>query len=321
MNLDTIRQRSLLTQKTRQFFVDRGYLEVETPLLSPQLIPESSIENFRTELISPYKESIPLFLTPSPEIWMKVLLSRGSGDIFQLTKSFRNSEQISPVHNPEFTMLEWYKTGIDADKNISITEDLVRALSGKETPDSVKAPFRTMSMEEAFREFAGFSLEENLSEKALAEKNRKNHIPVDDDDNWEILFHKLFLTLVEPELPTDRPLVLNRYPSTIKTLAADIPDSPWADRWELYMNGVEIANCYSEECDPAKIREYYRIECAEKEQNSLIPVLTDPEYPDIFSTFPDCSGSAIGMDRLFAQILGMRNIEGVILFPLSDIVS
>lgn len=321
MNLDLIRQRSLLTQKIRQFFLNRNFLEVETPLLSPHLIPESSIENFRTDLISPYKESTPLFLTPSPEIWMKVLLSQGAGDIFQLTKSFRNSEQISPVHNPEFTMLEWYKTGITADENILITEDLVRHLSGEETPDSVKTPFRTMSMEEAFREFAGFSLEENLTKEALAEKNRENQMPMDENDNWEILFHKLFLTLVEPELPTDRPLILNRYPSAIKTLAADIPGTPWADRWELYMNGVEIANCYTEECDPRKIREYYKIESAEKKKNASIPVRSNLTYPDIFSTFPACSGSAIGVDRLIAQILGMRNIEGVILFPLSDIVS
>jgi len=321
MNLNLIRQRSRLIQKIRQFFTDRDYLEVETPLLSPHLIPESSIENFRTELISPYKESTPLYLTPSPEIWMKVLLSRGSGDIFQLTKSFRNSEQISPVHNPEFTMLEWYKTGITAEKNITITEDLIRSLAGRDTPDSVKAPFRIMSMEEAFREFAGFSLEENLTEEALAEKNRMNQIPLDREDNWEVLFHKLFLTLVEPELPTDRPLVLKGYPSALKTLAADIQGTPWADRWELYMNGVEIANCYTEEDQPEKIRQYYSIECAEKEKNASVTVLTDPAYPEIFSTFPACSGAAVGIDRLIAQLLGLKDIEGVILFPLSDIVS
>ena len=321
MDFRIIRQRAELNRRIRDFFNDRDFLEVETPQLSPHLIPESSIENFRTELVSPYSEARPLFLTPSPEIWMKVLLAEGSGDIFQLTKSFRNSEQISPVHNPEFTMLEWYKCGITADDNIRITEDLIRALTLKETPVSVKAPFRIMTMEEAFQSFAGFSLEENITCESLAAKNREHEIPVDETDSWEVLFHRLFLTLVEPELPEDRPLALTRYPSALKTLAADIPGTPWSDRWELYIKGVEVANCYTEETDPEKIREFYRLETGEKERNASVPIVTDKAYPALFRSFPACSGTAVGVDRLMAQILGLKDIEGVILFPLNDIVS
>ena len=218
-------------------------------------------------------------------------------------------------------MLEWYKCGISAEENISITEDLIRELATEKTPEELKKPFREMSMEEAFQELAGFSLEKNLSSEALAEKNREYQIPVNDKDNWEVLFHKLFLTLVEPELPSDCPLVLTRYPSRLKTLAADIPGTPWSDRWELYIRGVEIANCYTEETDADKVRDFYRMETEAKEQNSSVSILTDPEYPELFSSFPACSGTAVGVDRLMAQILGIREIEGVILFPLSDIVS
>ncbi len=321
MDLSLIRQRAVITQKIRQFFTGNGFLEVETPLLSPHLIPESSIENFKCDLISPYGPSRPLYLTPSPEVWMKALLAGGSGDIFQICKSFRNSEQISPIHNPEFTMLEWYRTGITADENIRITEALVRTLADRETPENVKAPFRIWTMEDAFCELAGFSLSENLSSEALRMKNREHDIPVDREDDWEVLFHKLFLTLVEPELPTDAPLVLKNYPSALKTLAADIPGTPWSDRWELYMNGVEVANCYTEETDPEKVRLYYSTECREKNLKARIPVQTDPDYPDLFKTFPSCSGTAVGVDRLIAQILGKRDIQGVILFPLSDILA
>ena len=321
MDFSLIRQRAGLTQEIRKFFINNGFLEIETPILSPHLIPESSIENFRCDLISPYGPSKPLYLTPSPEIWMKALLAEGSGDIFQLTKSFRNCEQISPIHNPEFTMLEWYKTGIKAEANITLMENLVKTLTHKDTPASVKSPFRIMTMEEAFQDLAGFSLEENLSVESLAGKNREFSIPVDTEDDWEVLFHKLFLTLVEPELPTDAPLVLKNYPSALKTLAADIPETPWADRWELYMNGVEVANCYTEETDPEKVRLYYSSECREKDLKASIPVQTDPAYPDLFRTFPPCSGTAVGVDRLIAQILGKKDIQGVILFPLSDILA
>ena len=101
---------------------------MDTPLLSTHLIPEASIENFSTPLISPYSDDIPLFLIPSPELHMKELMAAGSGDIYQICKCFRNSEQISPVHNPEFTMLEWYKTGISADENIRVCEELIESL-------------------------------------------------------------------------------------------------------------------------------------------------------------------------------------------------
>ena len=307
-------------RKIRLFFHDRNFLEVETPILSPHLIPESSIENFSTELVSPYADPVPLFLTPSPEVWMKVLLSEGSGDIFQITKSFRNSEQISPVHNPEFTMLEWYKTGISAQENIALTQDLIHSLSTEDTPPEVKAPFRILTMEEAFREYAGFSLEENLSGEKLREQNRRYRIPVDEEEDWEVLFHKLFLTLVEPELPRDAPLVLTRYPSALPTLAASVPGTPWSDRWELYIKGVEIANCYTEETDPGKIALYYRQEQEEKKRKATVPVISDPAYPCIFSSFPACSGVAIGVDRLIAMMTEQAQIQGVILFPLNDIL-
>ncbi len=320
IDTDIIRKRSEITQGIRTFFRERNFLEVETPLLSPHLIPESSIENFRADLVSPYGPAKPLFLTPSPEIWMKVLLSRGSGDIFQIARSFRNSEQISRIHNPEFTMLEWYKTGIDSRKNIEITCELIQSLCRRETPREVRAPFRVMTMEEAFREFAGFSLEENLSAEALLEQNRRHSIPAEESEEWEVLFHKLFLTLVEPSLPQDRPLVLDRYPSALETLAAEVPGTPWSDRWELYIRGVEVANCYTEETDPERIRRYYRIEEAEKEQKALVPVVCDPSYADIFTSFPACSGTAVGVDRLIAQILDKSEIEGVILFPLNAIL-
>ncbi len=320
MNFDAQRKRSALYGRIRSFFNDRGYLEVETPLLSSHLIPEASIENFRTSLISPYRDDRPLFLIPSPELHMKELMAAGSGDIYQICKCFRNSEQISPVHNPEFTMLEWYKTGIDAEKNIGICEDLVRALLLEETPESCRPPFRRMEMEEAFRELAGFSLQENLSEEALGEQLDRHSIPRDAGEEWEVLFHKLFLTLVEPELPSDRPLVLTNYPDRIPTLAQSIPGTPWSDRWELYMQGIEIANCYSEETDLDRIRDFYEKEIPEKRKNAVIDVLCRPDWTEKLTGFPESSGTAVGVDRLIAALLGDKSIQGVILFPLDAIL-
>jgi len=304
----------------REFFDTRDFLEVETPLLSPHLIPESSIENFRTDLINPYGKDVPLYLTPSPEIWMKQLLAKGSGDIYQICKSFRNSEQISPVHNPEFSMLEWYKTGIDASDNIKICEELVQNLAQKSTAPACRPPFREMTMEEAFLDFAGFSLEKNMELPALGEKLECHRIPWNKGESWEVLFHKLFLTLVEPELPSDRPLVLKHYPSRLATLASDIDGTPWSDRWELYIQGIEIANCYTEETDFEQIKKYFQNEIAEKSAQSRVDVLSSMEWVDEMKRFPACSGTAVGLDRLISVLTGDKSIQGVILFPLGDIL-
>jgi lysyl-tRNA synthetase class 2 len=320
MNIQNIKCRSLILKEIREFFDNRGFLEVETPLLSPHLIPESSIENFKTCLVSPYGDDIPLYLTPSPEIWMKQLLAQGSGDIYQICKSFRNSEQISPVHNPEFTMLEWYKTGIDSRGNIKICEEMVNSILQKETAPECRPPFREITMEEAFQELAGFSLEENIEISDLSARLDENGIPRNKDDSWEVLFHKLFLTLVEPELPTDRPLVLKDYPSRLVTLASEKPGTPWSDRWELYMRGVEIANCYTEETDLTKMRDYYRLESLEKAALARVPVRSSEKWLDGMTDFPACSGTAIGVDRLLSALMGDIGIRGVILFPLDDII-
>ncbi|QEN07134.1 elongation factor P--(R)-beta-lysine ligase [Oceanispirochaeta crateris] len=320
MVVEIIKKCSSIKKEIRNFFDSRGFLEVETPLLSPHLIPESSIENFKTDLISPYKGNSPLFLTPSPEIWMKQLLARGSGDIYQICKSFRNSEQISAIHNPEFTMLEWYKTGITSDANIKICEDLIDSISLSETPQKCRPPFRVMTMEEAFRELGGFSLEENLDSESLLGLLSDHNIPGSSNDSWEVLFHKLFLTLIEPELPTEKPLVLKNYPSRLSTLAADVTGTPWSDRWELYINGIEIANCYTEETDLKKMQNYYQNETSIKAAEAVIPVVSSEKWLAGMAGFPSCSGSAIGVDRLLAALLGMKGIQGVILFPLDDIL-
>lgn len=322
MNWDIVKKRSIITDQVRSFFKQHNYLEVDTPLLSPDLIPESSIEIFKTEMINPYRENRNFYLIPSPEIWMKKLLSRGSGDIFQICRSFRNSEQSGNQHNPEFTMLEWYKTGYSYMDNICETENLFHTLIQKETPEHLKPPFVRMSMEEAFQNYGGFSLEENYKKNQLKEMCTKLKIDFDEEDSWEVLFNRIFLQLVEPALPQDKPLVLYNYPSRIKTLAKDLPGSIWSERWELYAGGMELANCFTEEKDQKKIKEYYLEEKTLKDSLSPVSHPVDERYFEYFGPdFPDCSGVAMGMDRLIMLLTGEASIEGVILFPVSGILT
>jgi elongation factor P--(R)-beta-lysine ligase len=322
MNWKIVKERSIITEQIRTFFKEKDYLEVDTPLLSTDLIPESSIEIFKTEMINPYRDNCDLYLLPSPEICMKKLISEGSGDIFQICKSFRNSEQSGSFHNSEFTMLEWYKTGYSYLDNIVETEELFKTLITEKTPQSLRPPFVRMSMEEAFLNFAGFSLEKNYKEDQLRDKCIQLQIEPDIDDSWEVLFNRIFLQIVEPSLPQEKPLVLYNYPARIKTLAKDLKGTIWSERWELYAGGMELANCFTEETDREKIREYYEEEKKLKDEISPVSHPVDHQYYKYFGPdFPDCSGVAMGMDRLIMLLTGESSIEGVILFPLNATIT
>ena len=333
MNIEIIKARSTVKESIRNFFTGKGFLEVDTPVLSPFLIPEAAIEVFETEYFNSKGDPVPMYLTPSPEIFMKRLIAGGIGDIFQMTKSFRNNEQSGRHHNPEFTMLEWYKTDASAADNIEITEELfsriIRETEGrgyfspKGDPDSLKPPFRRVSMEEIFFEKSGVSLSDNRSTEDFAETARSRGYRIEDrGETWESIFNRIFLTEVEPFLPDDKPLVIYNYPAQIDCLAKDIPGTPWKDRWELYCAGVELANCYSEETDPERVSEFCSSEYSIKKRTSKVVPGYDPSFISAFEKdFPECSGTAMGVDRLIQVFTGTDRLEGVILFPLSDILA
>ncbi|MFP4180860.1 MAG: amino acid--tRNA ligase-related protein, partial [Spirochaetaceae bacterium] len=129
MDFSAVKARSRVHQRIRSFFFSKDYLEVETPILSPGVIPEAPIELFETAYFDGRGGERPLFMLPSPELYMKKLLAEGSGDIFQLVRSFRNGEELGPMHNPEFTMLEWYTTGADYHDSIATAEELFLSLA------------------------------------------------------------------------------------------------------------------------------------------------------------------------------------------------
>ena len=318
------RFRSKLNRQVRTFFDERDFLEVETPTVSPYLIPEAHIEIFSTNYFSDTRGERELYLIPSPEVHMKQLIAEGSGSIYQISRSFRNNEQLGRHHNPEFSMLEWYLTGGDSKDNIGVTEELFSTLlsafpvANQEARKALEPPFRRMSMAEAWQKLAGIDLENAMDLPRLRRAAGRAGIdPRGKEESWEELFHRIFLTLIEPELPRERPLVLEGYPAKIDTLARPIPGTPWLDRWELYVNGTELANCYNEERSWSRMENFFRQEYAIKATSCRVIPEYDPALPEIFSTMPPVSGVALGMDRLAMLFSGSPSLEGVILFPLS----
>ena len=328
MDLETLQFRARTMQRIREFFIQRGYLELDTPALSSHLIPESCLEVFRTEYIHPStQEATSLYLVPSPEVHIKPLIARHKVSVFQLSKCYRNLESCGRIHSPEFTMLEYYTVNADYMDTAALTEELFNFLLPPPAADRddfayLRPPFLRLTMDQAFFQYAGFYLSSCTTPQQLAEQARKLGIYEPEDNAfdswpWDDLYELILVQCVEPQLPKNKPVLLMDYPAQVPCLAQDVPNPTgqkplWKQRWELYVAGVELSNCYSEETDPEKIRSYFQQEGQAKEQSARIPHAIDENYWKHFQTFPTCSGNAMGVDRLIALLQGRTTIEGVL---------
>lgn len=320
--LETLRARAEVIRTIRAFFDARGYLAAETPQLARTPIPEAHIELFATRLIHPTTvpnapEKDELYLLPSPEYYLKQLLANGSGSLYEITHSFRNAESRGPHHNPEFTMLEYYTVEADSHDSLEITQALLEALGERGRP-------LILSMQEAWARWTGIDLaatlegddRENRDVLAREVERRALTAVVRPDESWEDIFQRVFLSCVEPEIPRDRPVFVTQYPARIPTLARRLPGTPWSDRWELYLSGLEVANCFGEERDPERIKTFMDAQAREKERTRLVTHPGDPCFLQPPATLPRCSGVALGVDRLVMHLLGADAIQRVISFPL-----
>ena len=308
-----LRKRSDITEAVRGFFLDKGFLQVDTPVLSPDVIPEAHIEIFRTQQISICRPPKDLYLLPSPELWMKKLIAQGSGSIFQICKCFRNCEQSGHQHSNEFTMLEYYADNADYMDSLKLTEEFFKSLFLKFCPKYAEMPIKSYTVQSAFLKTTGIDIEKYPDFTSLKEAAIKAGFDISDSfSTWEEVFDLMFVSRTEPELCGKGITVLMDYPQQIPCTAKKKAGTPYYERWELYIDGIEIANCYSEETDESAVREYYRTETEAKNSLAQVPVTVDPAYPDIFKSFPKCSGTALGMDRLIMILTGCEDIKEVI---------
>jgi lysyl-tRNA synthetase class 2 len=321
LSKDVARFRAGTIQALRAFFDERGYLEVDTPILAPELIPEANIEVFKTRLVDPYApaagartDRAARYLVPSPEIWMKRLLAEEYGNMYCLGKVFRNAESTSRMHSPEFTMLEWYTTEADYRDQVRLTAELLRYLRDRlpeaEGLERLGAGIEEMTVAESIERYAGKRPEFGRT-GAMREAARALGLRVGPDETEEDLYQRVVLTFVEPRLPRDRPVILTDYPAMVPTLARR--RGPVAERWELYVDGMEIANCYTEERDVQRLQSFLERE-AKRKTRALVPHPAAESLLD-FARAPECSGVALGVDRLIMTILELRDIKGVIFFP------
>ncbi len=321
-------ERSKLTKSLRSFFEKEKFLEVETPIMVRIPGMEPHLNVFETTLITPNKKT-KLFLNHSPELQMKKLLGANFGNIFTLTKTFRNGEIGGNFHNPEFTMLEWYRIKADYKNLMKDCENLIKTLAGKSQITyqnhkiDLKAPWEKLSCEELFQKYCKISLDQNRTFKQLKKTAEKNNFDTKFCKDWDDIFFKIFLNHIEPHLGKQKPTFVYDYPSTQAALAKKSSKNPFfAERFELYIGGVEIANAFSELTDSKeqKTRLIEEQKLRKKLKKTIFDI--DGEFlASLESIQQNCAGIALGVDRLFMILMDKKNIDETLLFPLNKILN
>jgi len=313
-SFENLQQRARILQRIRAFFAERGVMEVETPILSVAAMSDPHLESFATRYTGPgHAKGMPLYLHTSPEFPMKRLLAAGSGPIYQLCKVFRQGEA-GRRHNPEFTMLEWYRPGLDHHGLMAEVAALAAPLLGLEGRAVTKLSYR-----DAFLQYAAIDpLETSL--EALKSHARELGISGFDNESERDVWLDLILThAVEPHLGRDGLCFIHDYPASQAALARFNPqDARVAERFELYYKGVELANGFHELADSAEQRKRFEAELETRKALGMESVPLDGHLLAALDAFPDCSGVALGVDRLVMLALGAGSLDEVMAFTIEN---
>lgn len=298
--------RAALIQAIRSFFQSKTFLEVDTPIRYPVIIPEENIVPLRSESA---------FLQTSPELCMKRLLAGGNPRIYQICKCFRREER-GRYHLEEFTMLEWYREGVDYTALMDDCEQLLQQVGGALSAvvaaeqsdrlrdlqpfvEAVGRPWQRITVMEAFQRHSPVSLEEALIQER---------------------FDEVLVEHVEPELGKQQPTILYDYPAVFGSLAKTKQgNASLVERFELYLRGVELANGFSELTDPVEQRVRFEQEIAmiKQQQGEKLPL--PQSFLDDLDSIESAAGIALGVDRLFMLAFGVKSIDRAVSFSPSDI--
>ena len=339
--------RSKITDLVRDFFKKQGFLEIQTPTLVKCAGQEPYIEPIKVDFQDEKNKKYQGFLITSPEYSLKKLLVAGFGKIFELAKVFRSNESFGGLHNPEFTMLEWYRANSDYLQIMKDVEKLVYFLNKKinhRVPQSgtkvkmkqrlhrlnsnylkyrdqkidLTLPWPRLSLKEAFLKYAHINLDKAKSISAFKSQIKNKNYLVND---WNDIFYSVFLNEIEPNLPKNRPIIIYDYPLPQASLAKrKNKNSFYAERFEVYMGGLELANAFSELTDP--VEQYERLKkeqiLRKKMKKNFIPIDKDFIHSLELGMLPS-GGIALGLERLQMLLLNIKDINDLLPFSAKEL--
>ncbi|MBF7979592.1 MULTISPECIES: elongation factor P--(R)-beta-lysine ligase [Rahnella] len=306
-------KRAAILAEIRRFFADRGVLEVETPAMSQATVTDIHLVPFDTRFVGPgAADGMTLYLMTSPEYHMKRLLAAGSGPIYQMGRSFRN-EEAGIHHNPEFTMLEWYRPRYDMYRLMNEVDDLLQQVLDCDTAE-------TLSYQQAFTRHLGVDpLSADKTElREVAAKLDLSNI-ADTEEDRDTLLQLLFTMGVEPHIGRDKPTFVYHFPATQASLAEiSTEDHRVAERFEVYYKGIELANGFRELTDGREQRQRFEQDNRKRAARGLPQHPIDNNLLDALEHgMPECSGVALGVDRLIMIALGASSLSEVLAFPVT----
>ena len=335
--LPALRARERTRRALEAWFDAEGFTPVETPALQHSPGIEPHLAAFETRLIPAGHYGVddagqPAYLHTSPEFAMKKLLAGGMERIWQLCPVYRNAEG-SAQHVPEFRMLEWYRAGAGYEQLMTDCEGMIAAAADAVAVEALRwgarsadphAPFRRLSVAEAFQEYCGHDLAATVAEdpldppsEPLREAARRLDIRCAEDDCFDDIFFRLMDDRIEPRLGDGAPCLLYDYPISMAALSRPKPGTDlWAERVELYVCGVELANGFGELTDAAEQRRRFEQDMALKESLYGTRYPIDEDFLDAVAAMPAASGMALGFDRLVMLLTGARRIEDVLWLPV-----
>ena len=302
-----MRTRAKILKAIRAFFSERGVMEVETPMLSAATVTDLHLRSIGCRLEGGHGQR--MYLQTSPEFHMKRLMAAGSGPIFQVCRAFRDGES-GRRHNPEFTILEWYRPGWDHHALMEEVDELLAEVLRTE-------PGERLSYAEAFQRSTGLDPHTSTDTELRQRIDGLGVHGLSELDRDDLL--NLLLThVIEEDLGRDRPTFIHDFPVSQAALArVRDGEPPLAERFEVYVEGLELANGYNELTDPTEQRIRFDRDLEARRRSGLpVPPLDDRLIAALESGIPDCAGVALGVDRLVMLKVGTREIPDVLAFPI-----
>lgn len=325
-----VRERVL--RAIRSFFNAQGFHEVETPILIARPPAESYLDVFETTLLDRNRRPQKAYLSTSPEVPLKKLMVAGIGNCYCLTKSFRNMETQSSLHNPEFTILEWYRVGANYFDIMKDCEQLLlsihQSINGKGTATffyqgktiDLTPPWQRLTVAQAFAKWAHINFDDFLKENVASQVATMKGYRVEKHTTWEELYNQILLNEVEPHLGKGKPTILYEFPASLGALARKKQSDPrLVERFEFYIEGLELGDCYSELTDWKEQK--VRFEKELKEIKRLGKTIYDYDHDFIEALkagLPESSGIAVGVDRLVMLFADVTDIADTLFFPISE---
>ncbi len=329
-------QREKIVDAIRHFFKSQEFLEVDTPLLVKSPGTEPYLEVFATTLLDFERHPTPAYLLTSPEYALKKLLVTGIPKLFSICKSFRNAEGLSFKHNPEFTIMEWYRTHADYTDIMKDCEQLFVAIArtldttqiGPTTSWTYQGkmydltpPWERISVAEAFFSYCGIDVDTLLDERKLKEAGKKRGFSVESTTTWEQVYNQFLLNDIEPHFGVDHPTIIYDFPVSQASLAKKKDSDPrFAERFEFYVAGIEMGNAFSELTDAEEQRSRFESELNERAILGKTAYQLDEDYLEaIKAGLPPTGGIAVGIDRIVMFFADAPQISDVVVFPASEL--